>query len=526
MVNVRAGPCREGVIRSVRADPDCVASQRKWILAAAIVGSTIAYLDESVMDVALPAIQADLKTSVAVIQWIVNAYMLFLTALLLIGGAAGDRFGRRRVFVIGLGVFAAASVWCGFAQSVTQLIVARAVQGIGAALLIPCSLAIIGAAFDEGERGKAIGTWAGFSAIGAALGPLLGGFIVDHLNWRLIFLINPLVALPAIWLALRHVPESYDKETTKGVDWVGGLLVLAGLGSLVFGFIASSDFGWASSTVLGSIAIGSLLLALFVWTERYSRAPMMPLGLFRSRTFNAANLLTLVLYAALGGAFFFLAFQLIQVHGYSATLTGAVFLPFTLIMGGLSRWSGGLLNRAGGRWLVIIGPAIAAFGFGLLAVPGTGGSYWATFFLPMVALGIGMALSVAPLTTSVINAVPTDRAGLASGFNNAIASVGSLLAVAVLGAVALGVFHRNLDRGLETQNVSAEVRRAVDDTRGKFVIEPALETLRGEDRQIAEALLKESLASGIRLAMVLAALLALAGAAFAALAIGSGTRRS
>ena len=264
MVNVRAGPCREGVIRSVRADPDCVASQRKWILAAAIVGSTIAYLDESVMDVALPAIQADLKTSVAVIQWIVNAYMLFLTALLLIGGAAGDRFGRRRVFVIGLGVFAAASVWCGLAQSVTQLIVARAVQGIGAALLIPCSLAIIGAAFDEAERGKAIGTWAGFSAIGAALGPLLGGFVVDHLNWRLIFLINPLVALPAIWLALRHVPESYDKETTKGVDWVGGLLVLAGLGSLVFGFIASSDFGWASSTVLGSIAIGSLLLALFV----------------------------------------------------------------------------------------------------------------------------------------------------------------------------------------------------------------------------------------------------------------------
>jgi len=266
----------------------------------------MAYIDESVVNVALPAIEADLKTSVVVMQWLVNAYTLCLSALLLVGGASGDRFGRRRIFVIGIGIFAAASVWCGFAPDVTQLILARAAQGVGAALLIPCSLAIIGASFDETERGKAIGTWAGFSAISAAIGPLLGGWIVDHFTWRLIFLINPFVALPAIWIVLRHVPESRDPASSPGLDWLGALLAFAGLGSLVFGLVASSDLGWRDSKVVASIVAGLLLLVAFVFAERHSPAPMMPLDLFRSRTFSGVNLLTLLLYAALGGAFFFL----------------------------------------------------------------------------------------------------------------------------------------------------------------------------------------------------------------------------
>jgi EmrB/QacA subfamily drug resistance transporter len=525
MINPKARPCDEAAIRSVRPDPNCVASQKLWILAATILGSTMAFVDESVVNVALPAIEADLKAPVAVIQWLVNAYTLCVASLMLIGGAAGDRLGRRRVFVIGAAVFAIGSVWCGLSPTIAQLIAARALQGIGAALLIPSSLAIIGASIDPAERGRAIGTWAGFSAIAAAIGPLLGGWIVDHATWRWIFLINPALALPTIWVALAHVPESRDGEAGAGLDWPGALLAIAGLGSLVFGLIASSDLGWRDGTVLGSIAAGLLLLVAFVWVERHSRAPMMPLDVFASRTFSGVNLLTLLLYAALGGAFFFLPFDLIQVHLYSATLAGAVFLPFTLMMGALSRWSGGLLDRFGARLPLIIGPAITAVGFALLALPGTSGSYVTTFFVPMVVLGFGMAVSVAPLTTAVISAVPTHRAGVASGVNNAAAAVANLLAVAVLGAVALNAYDRELDRHLATQFVSADVKAAVQASHGKFVAEPALARLQGDDREVADLIVRASLADSIAPVMWLAAALALVGALCAAITIPSGLGR-
>ena len=485
----------------------------------------MAFVDESVVNVALPAIEADLKTPVAVIQWLVNAYTLCVASLMLIGGAAGDRLGRRRVFVIGAGIFALGSVWCGISPTVAQLIAARAVQGIGAAMLIPSSLAIIGASIDAAERGRAIGTWAGFSAIAAAIGPLLGGWIVDHASWRWIFLINPLLALPTIWAALARVPESRDREVEAGLDWLGALSAIAGFGSLVFGLIASSDLGWGDGRVLGSIACGLLLLAAFIWVEAHSRAPMMPLDVFASRTFSGVNLLTLLLYAALGGAFFFLPFDLIQVHRYSATLAGAAFLPFTLMMGALSRWSGGLLDRFGARLPLIVGPAITAVGFALLALPASGGSYAATFLLPMVTLGLGMAVSVAPLTTAVMGAVPPHRTGVASGVNNAAAAVANLLAVAILGALALDVHDHALDRHLAAQPVSAAVTAAVQAARGKFVAEPALARLQGEDRQVADTIVRASLKDSIALVMWLAAALALAGAVCAAIAIPSGLAR-
>jgi EmrB/QacA subfamily drug resistance transporter len=525
VINPKARPCDEAAIRSVNPDPNCRASEKFWILAVTILGSTMAFVDESVVNVALPAIEADLEAPVAVIQWLVNAYTLCVASLMLIGGAAGDRLGRRRMFVIGAGVFALGSVWCGASPTIAQLIAARAAQGIGAALLIPSSLAIIGASIDASERGRAIGTWAGFSAIAAAIGPLLGGWIVDHVSWRWIFLINPLLALPTIWAALRHVPESRDSEAAPGLDWLGALLAIAGLGSLVFGLIASSDLGWRDGRVLGSTIAGLLLLLAFVWVESRSRAPMMPLDVFASRTFSGVNLLTLLLYAALGGAFFFLPFDLIQVHLYSATLAGAVFLPFTLMMGALSRWSGGLLDRFGARLPLIIGPAITAVGFALLGLPGIGGSYWATFLLPMAVLGFGMAVSVAPLTTAVINAVPTHRAGVASGVNNAAAAVANLLAVAIFGAVALNGYDRQLDRHLVAQTVSAEVTAAVQASRGKFVAEPALARLQGDDRQVADGIVRASLAGSIAHVMWLAAALALAGALCAAIAIPSGLGR-
>jgi EmrB/QacA subfamily drug resistance transporter len=504
-------PCDEAAIESTRAAGNCASSAKPWVLAVTILASSIAYIDESVVNVALPAIETDLKTSVVVIQWLVNAYTLCLSAFVLTGGAAGDLFGRRRIFVTGIAIFAVMSVWCGLSPDIFQLILARGIQGAGAALLIPCSLAIIGATFDEAERGKAIGTWAGFSAIAGAVGPLLGGWIVDHFTWRWIFLINPALALPAIWIALDKVPESRDTQAKGGLDWRGSLLALVSLGSLAFGLMSAPVFGWSSPAVVGPLLIGLLLLAAFIWEEAHSPAPMLPLVLFRSRTFSAVNLLTLLLYAGLGGAFFFLPFALIQVEGFSAVLAGAAFLPFTLIMGVLSRWGGGLLDRFGARGPLIIGPAIAALGLALLAWPIGGGSYSA-FLVPIAILGFGMVIAVAPLTATVISAVPDHQTGVAAGINNAVASVANLFAVAVLGALALGLYDRGLDRHLAGTSLPSEVARAIGDARGQFVIAPALEKVQDNDRQLAESIIRESLAKSIRSIMLVCAALALAGA--------------
>jgi EmrB/QacA subfamily drug resistance transporter len=517
-------PCEEAAIQSTRAAQDCAASVKPWVLVATILASSIAYIDESVVNVALPAIETELQTSVAVIQWLVNAYTLCLSAFLLTGGAAGDLFGRRRVFVVGLAIFAVTSIWCGLSPNIAQLILARATQGIGAALLIPCSLAIIGATFDESERGKAIGTWAGFAAIAGAVGPLLGGWIVDHFSWRWIFFINPVLALPTMWIALDKVPESRDAQATGGLDWRGSLLALLALGSLAFGLISAPVFGWSSAIVIAAVLAGLLLLVVFLWEEGRSRAPMLPLVLFRSRTFSAVNLLTLLLYGALGGAFFFLPFALIQVQGFSAVLAGAAFLPFTLIMGILSRWAGGLLDRFGAKWPLVIGPTITALGFALLALPIGHGSY-EIFLAPIVVLGLGMVITVAPLTATVISAVPDHETGVAAGINNAVASVANLFAVAVLGALALGLYDRALDSDLAAKSVPSEVARAIGDARGQFVIAPALATVQGDDRQLAESIVRESLAKSIRSIMLVCAALALAGAASSTLLPSPGRQR-
>lgn len=515
MPSIRSRPCEEGIIKSTPA-ASCPAGAKPWVLLAAVLASSITYIDESVVNVASPAIATDLAASAVVIQWLVNAYTLSLSALLLVGGAAGDRFGRRRFFMIGIGIFAVASAWCGVAPTFAQLIAARAVQGAGAALLIPCSLAIIGAAFDEAERGKAIGTWAGSSAVASAIAPMLGGWIVDHFSWRWIFLINPLLALPTILIAYRHVPESRDPEAKPGLDWRGTILVLAGLGGVAYGLIALPSSGWRDPIVLASLLGGAVLLAAFLFVERASAAPMLPLGLFQSRTFSAVNLLTLLLYAALGGLWFFLPFALIQVHGYPAALAGAAFLPFTILMIALSRWAGGLLDRYGARLPLIVGPSIAAFGIALLGVIVPHGAYW-QFLVAITILGLGMVISVAPLTTAVIDAVPAHQTGVASGINNAVASVANLLAVAAFGAVAILILNRLLDGQLQSQALSAAVKNAIAAAHGQLVIEPSLEGLQGDDRATAALILRRSLAESIRWVMVMAAVMALSGAAAAAL---------
>src|SRR6202047_531647 len=520
MISFGRAPCDEGVIRAAADTSGCAERARPWVLAATILGSSMAFIDGSVVTVALPAIQADLTMSAAGAQWVANAYMLMLGALILAGGSAGDRFGRRRVFALGVAIFTAASVACGLAPNTAALIAARAAQGAGGALLVPGSFAIISAAFPEDERGKAIGTWAGFSALTTAVGPLLGGWLVDALSWRAIFFINVPVALLTLGLAFWQVPESRDASDDATVDWQGALLTMLGLAGLAYGLTAASDFGWMSPIVPGVLLGSGLVLALFVWHEARAPSPMMPLGLFRSAVFSGTNAMTLLLYFALSGVLFFLPFDLIRIQGYSATLAGATFLPFTLIMGGLSRWSGGLIHRYGARKPLTIGSVIVAAGSALFALPGIGGSYWTTFFPAMAVLGLGMAVSVAPLTTAAGSAAGTQHAGTASGINNAISRIAGMLAIALLGALVVGVFGATLDRRCADLQVPPEIRRALNAEVPKFAEAKVPPRIEGEQRRILEKVLEESFVRSFRVAMVIAAGFALASALCAGLMIG------
>jgi EmrB/QacA subfamily drug resistance transporter len=519
MLGLRRAPCEIGVITAAPVAADCAKRSKPWVLAATILGSSMASIDGTAVNVALPVIERDLGASVTAMQWVVNGYSLMLAALMLIGGAAGDRFGRRRVFLIGIATFTAASVCCGVATSATALVLARGLQGIGGALLIPSNLAIIGATFSETERGKAIGTWAASAAITAALGPVLGGWLADAVSWRAIFFVNVPLALVATVVTLRHMPESRDRNAPRRLDWRGTVLVACALAATAFGLIQSSEAGWRHPTVLAALILGPVLLAAFLYVEARSDAPLVPLPLFRSASFSGVNLLTLLLYAALAGVFFLLPFNLIQAQGYAAVAAGAAFLPFTAIIGALSRWSGGLIDRFGARTPLVLGPSIAALGFALLARAGIGGSYWVDFFPPMVVLGLGMAIAIAPLTTTVMNAVGEDRVGVASGVNNAVSEVASLLAVAVFGAVALAAFNRALDAEMASLALSPTAAGVLDAARDTLAAVAIPDGTTAEDRRVIVEVIGSAFLRSFRLLMLAAAALALASALCAALMI-------
>jgi len=409
---------------------------RTRVLAATILGSSLAFIDGSVVNVALPAIQDSFGAGTAAMQWVVDAYLLPLGALVLLGGAMGDRLGRVSVFLAGVVLFTVASLACGLAPGLGWLVLGRAVQGVGAALLVPGSLAIIGAFIPAGERGAAIGTWSGAGALTTAAGPMLGGWLVDAVSWRAIFLINLPLAATVIWL-VRGIPDSRGPAASGPLDWPGALLAAAGLGALTTGFIEAPSRG-ADTLVLLCLAGGAGLLAAFVAAEARQPTPMMPLGVFRSARFSGANVLTLLLYFALTGVLFQLPFLLIGTHGYSASAAGAALLPLSLLLGGLSRPAGRLGERIGPRPLLVAGPLLAGAGFLLLGLRAGDGRYWTGVLPGMLALAGGMTLAVAPLTAAVMAAVPEGQAGVASGINNAVARVAGLLAVSVLGLLAAG----------------------------------------------------------------------------------------
>ena len=440
-------PGDEIVAQSTTASVPYVTEARVWVLAATILGSSLAFIDSTVVNVALPALQASFHATVVDLQWVIESYGVLLAALILVGGSFGDRFGRRLVFVTGVTVFALASAGCGLAANIPQLIVARSIQGVGAALLVPGSLAIISTSFDEKSRGAAIGTWSGFTAITTAIGPVLGGWLVEHVSWRWVFFLNLPIAAAVVAISLWRIPESRSASAGR-IDWPGAILSTLGLGSMVVGFVESLNLGWRSPLVFGSLILGVGCLIAFVFVEDNSTAPTLPLTLFKSRSFSGANLLTLFLYAATGIFFFLFPLNLIQVQGYSATAAGAAVLPMILLMFSLSRWSGGLVARYGSRAPLTIGPLTVALGFALFAVPSIGGNYWREFFPAVIVLGFGMAVTVAPLTTVVMNSVNKDRVGAASGVNNAVARLASVLAIAILGIVMVKAFAFQLNSSL------------------------------------------------------------------------------
>jgi EmrB/QacA subfamily drug resistance transporter len=435
MVGFTRPPCDAGIIRATPVFASGLSGKRRRLtLAATILGSSMALIDGSVVNIALPGIQQALHADAASTQWIVNAYLLMLGALVLVGGSAADLYGRRRIFLIGIAVFTIASIACGLSANVEGLIVSRAVQGLGAALLTPASLAMLGATFDNHERSHAIGIWAGAGALTSATGPVLGGWLVDHISWRAIFLLNVPLALAAA-LAIMFAGESRDDEA-KRLDWMGAATVALGLAAITWGLNAIPAAGFRDTAVLAALGAGAALLIGFVAIEaRAGEQAMMPLSLYRSRSFSATNALTLLLYFALGGALYYLPFGLIRLGGYSATKAGAALLPFALIMGlGASR-AGALADRRGPRLPLTLGPLIAACGLTLLAFADFGKSYWTGAFPAICLLAIGMTLTVPPLTSTVMASVGEARAGIASGVNNAVARVAGLLAVAALGAL-------------------------------------------------------------------------------------------
>jgi EmrB/QacA subfamily drug resistance transporter len=482
------------------------------VLALAVLGTGMAYLDQTALNVALPAIQRELQTDLTGLQWVTDVYILALAAPMLIGGALGDRFGRVRVYTLGVILFVAASVLGAFAPSLPALIAARAVQGLGGALLIPGSYAIINTSFPAERRGQAMGLWGAFSPLVTLSGPLIGGWLVDHVSWRAVFLLNLPLGLIAIG-AGRFVPDSRDESSAGPLDWPGVVTLLVGLGSLLFGLIEGGHLGWGQPVVLVALGLGVAGLAAFVVAEARSPAPLLPLWALRNRTFLGINVLTLIHYFAMSSVFFLFTLNLQQAQRFTAFEAGLMQLPIPLILVLMSNPVGRLVDRTDPRRIIAVGVLLNALGFVLYSLPGVGGSYWATFFPAQVVFGLGLGCLVIPLTAVAINALGTQGSGIASGVNTAITRVAQMLAIAVFGGVMLTGFRAALEARTADLPLEAGARaQLMAEARNLGATQPPA-GLSAEAVQAVDMAVRLAFVDGFRQLMGWSAVIALAGLA-------------
>jgi len=519
VVNPIQFPCGEAHALALAQDERCAELTRKWVMLACIFASSLAFIDGTVVNVALPELQKIFSTTVSRVQWVLESYQLLSSALLLVGGALGDHYGRRRALGAGVLIFVAASIWCGVAPTINQLIVARAVEGVGAALIVPTSLSMLASAYPPELRGGAIGSWAAWTGLCAALGPVAGGWLIEHASWRLIFFLNVPVGAVVLVL-LTRIPESRGlKEGDRSqLDWLGAALITLSLTAIVLGLLDGPVLGWSSRRVVVALVAGGVLLVAFLRVEATRTNAMMPLRLFHSREFTAANILTFFLYASLGGSLFFLPFYLIQIKRFSATAAGASFLPFIALMFLFSARVGELMSRVGARLLLVVGAVIAGCGFALFGLLMTQPGYVRGVLPAVLMLGIGMTLSIAPLTATVMNSVPQQENGVASGVNNALSRVAGLLAVALLGAVLQGTFSKKLSAELNNSNLSEAQRVELCAQRNKLN-EARLATASVDAQMEAKRALNAAFIAGFRRVMDLSAAGCVAGAIIVAFMI-------
>ena len=496
---------------------------QKWTLLATILASSLVFIDSTALNIALPALQADLGISGTQLLWVINGYALFLSALLLVGGSLGDLYGRNKIFLVGLGLFSLASLVCGISQTPLQLIVARSFQGIGAALLTPGSLSILSSQFGPESRGRAIGLWSTFSALTAVFGPILGGWLAGMGWWRVIFIINIPLSLVVLVTMLAKVPESSNPDA-QNLDMWGALWVTLGLAGITYGFIESPNHGLGNPVILTSLIIGTVALMAFIRAEYTSTHPMMPLKLFRSSTFSGGNLLTLFVYGALGGALFFLPLNLIQVQNYSELYAGLAMLPMITFIASISPLMGKYVDKRGVRFPLIIGPLIVSAGFFLFSTYGiTEGpaDYWQTFFVSFCLLGIGMGITVAPLTAAVMGAVSPNNAGIASGVNNTVARAAGVLAVALLGALVLFYFNNSIEKKLGAMQISESMKSEIRLEASKLAGAKAPTSLAKDQQVIIDKLFKTSFILAFNRVAYTAALMTLLGGLMAMVFIHS-----
>ena len=501
------------------------ARQKRLILIACILGSAIVFIDGTVVNVALPSIRSDLHAGLATQQWVMEAYLLTLGSLILIGGSLSDLYGRRRVFTLGVIGFGATSILCAVAPDAPLLVVARGLQGAAGALLVPSTLAVIIDTFPEDERGAAIGSWTAWGGVSTLIGPLLGGVLIQVSSWRLVFAISLLPVAGTLYLVRRHLPEHLDSAVQRHIDLPGAVLCAVGLAGVVLGLIEQPSRGFGDPLVWGTLAGGGLALAAFLFQEARSPGPMMPPSLFRRRNFAVGNAATLALYGGLGAATFFLPLYLQQVAGYRPVEAGLALLPVTVVMFALSRRWGALADRLGPRIFMGAGPFVAGAGLLLLLRAGRDAPYFTVILPGMAVFGLGLSITVAPLTAAVLAGVEDEHAGVASGVNNAVARVAGLLAIGAVGAVVAAQFGSSLDHGLAHNRLSAPARAAIERTRGRPLSVAPGHGLGPGERARVRRVSQDASIDAFRAGVVSAALLAALGGAVSAVGIVNPRRR-